>query len=345
MACGLFYFAWDDRERPPAPVLGTIIDENNPGYLTYRWMLKNDPKSRIEDMSPELEGLPRFPAKPEDWPGFLAEHRQQFESAWEKDTLGQTWIEIIGAMKTDAYFPPSTPASPILAFTPLRHSVQTRWAKAGLLSLDGNHDAAVLTLLPLLSASHQLQRSAPTMLGQMIAIVFIKGTQERLRLIVETGKLSPQTQAELLTALDSAPPPSLAFRNMFLGERLFARATFENVHDAMNQSVTMITHSSGMASPPAWLHPLIYNPNRTEREYADLLSAYQEMASLRETEKTAKTDKSVGEEMGGWNLKNPVGRALQSMAIPAFAKITDQTWIAEDQRSMLVQQLRTPAER
>jgi hypothetical protein len=237
---GLGYFTHDDPQRPPAPELGALIVENDPGYRVYRWMLKDDPHSRIAEIHPDLKSLPRFPAKPEEWAAFLVQNRRQFESAWDKDTLGRTWVETIADMKTGAYLGSGKSNSPILAFTPLRFSVQTRWAKAGLLSVDGNQDEAALTLLPLLSASHQIQRSTPTLVQQMVAIVFIKGTQERLRLIIETGKTSQQIRTRILESLESAPPISLVFKNMFVGEQLYARDTFEKVCASSDEIVNMV---------------------------------------------------------------------------------------------------------
>jgi hypothetical protein len=342
---GLGYFAYDDPGRPAAPVLGPLIAGDDPGYLTYRWMLKDVPDSRIDQLHSDLKSLPRFPAKPEEWAVFLAQNRPQIESAWDNDTLGRTWIETVAEMKTGAYFSSGKSDSPLLAFSPLRFSVQTRWAKAGLLSLDGNHDEGALTLLPILGASHQLQRSAATLVEQMVAVVFIKGTQERLRLIVETGKLSPETRTRALETLESAPPLSLVFKNMFVGEQLYARGTFEKVGAAMDENVTMLARESKLGATPGWLHPLIFNPHRTEREYGEILNACQTTATRRATTKAPKTDRGIDEEMSAWSLKNPVGRALHSLALPAFSKVIENTWIAEDQRMALIRKLRASPER
>lgn len=338
IVCGLGYLAWDDFNRSPAPEVGAVIAADDTGYQVYRWMLKGDPHSRLAELSPELERLPRFPAQPAGWPAFLTEHREQFESAWAQDTLGRSWIETLATKNTSAIFPPGTPESPILAFTPLRNSVQLRWAHAGLLALDDREDEAAQVLLTLLRATHQLKRSGMNMLTQMIAIVFLKGTQERLRLLAETGKLSETTRAELLSVLENAPPISLTFKNMFQGEQIFARATFENTVGMMKQS--MPPGMFGVSFDPAALHPLIYNPKRTEREYAQMLDAQRSAAMQRTmSEQTARAQKA-DEEMKTWHFKNPVGRSLQAMALPAFAKVSEQVWLAEDQRLALIQQLR-----
>jgi hypothetical protein len=92
------------------------------------------------------------------------------------------------------------------------------------------------------------------------------------------------------------------------------------------------------------LRPLIFNPYRTEREYAEILNVYQTTAMHRDAATTVKTDQRIDAVTSAWRLKNPVGRVLHSLALPAFSKVIDQSWIAEDQRKLLIQKLNAPPE-
>lgn len=332
----LVYMAWDDGTRPPAPTMASAIPPKSESYAAYRWMLKNDPNSRLKEIASPSVDLPMFPLQHEEWEGFVTKHRAMFEAEWAADSIGREWIEAMARSAPEGLFPSQGIDSPILSFSVIRRSVAIRWAHAQLLWLDGHGDEAIRTLVPILRAGYHLQRGSLALVNQMIASVLLKGTYDRLELI-EYLTLSASARADLVAALQEAPPVVQNIAQAFQGEQIYYRSSVDQVSGDYSTLIKSVasTEKSRFAANRV-LGRFLFNPARSEREYAAFLNASCRLAQQKQFNVN---DTSMEEVLGEKRLKNPVGYILTAMAAPAFPKVAKAFWKAEDQRLALLKNL------
>jgi hypothetical protein len=342
----LGYLALDDSKRPPAPVIGAIVPADSKSYATYQRFLKGHPYNRSIEATKPI-ALPLFPSDIKEWTSFAVQNRALLEAAWLEDALGQEWIDEMAANKPEGLYPPPSMKDPCLDFLKIRRTSQLRWSKFHLCLIDGETDEAAQLLVSLVRASYNLQSAGTNLVSQMIPVVLLKGTYQRLELIADVPSLSSQTRKDILAALTEAPSIKLAFTNAFLGEQIIARESMDsmrgNPQSAFDELVNMAQvfddkRDVQLFQKNVFRH-FLFNPNRTEREYADYLTESCELLQNKHWDRSEKIAAAFEAKVTSWQLKNPVGRLFGAMALPAFQKIAKNFWQAEDQRVALINRL------
>ncbi len=345
-AAFLGYLAWDDLDRPPAPQVGAIVPADSKSYAIYQRFLKGHTDTSSVEI-PKPISLPLFPSDIKEWASFATQNRALLEAAWGHDSLGQAWIDEMAANKPEGLYPPPSMKDPGLDFSKIRRSSQLRWSKFHLYLIDGKPNEAAQLLVSLVHASYHLQSAGTNLVNQMIPVVFLKGAYQRLELIVDDPSLSDQTRKDILATLTEAPSIKLAFANAFLGEQIIARESMDsmrgNPQAAFNELVNVVKVFDDKRDVQLFqnnvLRHFLFNPNRTEREYADYLTESCELLQNRHWDRSEKIAAAFEAKVTSWQLKNPVGRLFGAMALPAFQKIAQNFWQAEDQRIALIHHL------
>ncbi len=340
----IFYLVRDDPVRPPPPNLGMITPPDSASYGAYRWYLKKDPHSRINEFKGKPE-LPHFPADHAKWAEFAAQHRQVFTQAVANDTLGRDWIEAMARAEPEGIYPPPVEASGagILAYAPVRYITDARAGYAQVLMLDQRDDEAAALLVPVLRASYHFERGGALLVTAAVAVAIQRRTYNQLELLVASGKLSPASRASIAGVLKEAPPLSLVFDHAYLGEEAFARTGMDVLKGDYGAMVrTLVPEEKAMIPSNHFLWRLFFNPNRSEREYAEFLHEFARNASEREMIANQKRISAFVEEASDWRIKDPVGQLLFRVSLPAFTKLNEAFWKTEDQRVALLQQLEKP---
>jgi hypothetical protein len=346
--CGGFvlYLFWDDWSRPPAPEFGPVIHGDSPSYTAYRWLLKDDPHSRLNEAEGKKD-LPPFPAEADQWNTFVTQHRDAFERAWAEDALGRSWVEAMAANSPEGLFPPQGTDGVWPSFMVIRRHCMARWGKSQLLLVEGENEEAVRLLLPLLRASYHLQRGGNALVTEMIAIVCLRGTYSRLEHMLKTSALSATSKTEIVRVLEEAPPIQLCIKNAFKGEHYVARSSADLMNHGtteLRKNLTSLALSDDSIQSTAvldgrFLYLLFFNPNRSEREYSDFLNEVCQLVQDRKLDTTDPALQRLESNMTSWHPKNQLGRKLMTMAMPAFKKIFVIFWETEDRRLALLQRL------
>jgi hypothetical protein len=336
----LAYLAWDVAPAATETPMPRLAAEDSKAVVTYRWLLKSGPGSRSAEIPAGSLDLALFPTERSEWAAFVTKNRRAFEEAWAADTLVREWTDLMAAHPPDGLFPVGGADAPMLNFTALRHSTKIRWARAQLLLLDSKGDEAARLLLSLLRVGYNLQQGCASLVHQMIASVIVKGTYDRLELAAESSALSPATRAEVVAALRLAPPVPGNFGRAFLGEEILARATIAQT----GEGYAFVIKSVGSAENTRFsanrvLGRLLFNPARTQRDYLAFLHTCCRLAQKRQLAAAWQAYKDFEAGLETKRLKNPVGQLLTTMVTPAFLKVADAFWKAEDQRIALLQRL------
>ncbi len=329
------FLSHDDSAPPGLPDLGPRVGVADPGYQCLMWLSEKSPYSRLRETgAPPLElNLPRLPKVPADWAAYLAEKQADFEQTAKENTLGLEWIARL-AERPPAGICPVDDLDYVLSYPAIRNTTEPLLALAYSRALAGQRDQAVREALLVVRAMHNLRRTSANLVHVMIATVVLKQGYAVIEETIRLGPLEAATSRELVQTLEAAPPVRQVFRNAFLGESDFLRLAFARLRrgdyddslslsEAQNQRLAQALCIGG---------PLLFHPNRTERR---MLSVYAQMCAAAETRNNAALDAWLPDWGDESQLRNPAGRLLAAMAVPAFDKPAKEIWKSEDLRREL----------
>jgi hypothetical protein len=337
----LLYLAWDGSSPPPLPPLPGYLEQSSKPAEIWQWMSKSGTGSRLAELETEFTDLPVIPPtiKAEEFATFVLQNRKTFDEAWKTSLIGREWVEAMAENSGEVIFPASAQGGSMPSFPAIRRVVVVHWCHAQLQFMDGRPDDALRTLILLVRACHSVQRSGTSLLNQMIANVSIKGTHDLMERFVEAGGLSPAAYAELADALHGAPTVSHSISMLFLGEELEARSYVERVRGIADLKGQGFASVDGYFPADRILRPFLFNPNRTLRDYVQFLREARDLGIRRDLSALTLFARQFEERIERKRLKNPVGRALQLMLLPAFNKVMESLWQEEERRLRLIQRL------
>jgi hypothetical protein len=332
---GLLYLRWDG-EAPGQPDLGPRVTEADEGYRIVMWMSEASPYSRLGEggvLADSMMKVLGLPSETKDWAGHIQIYRDEIMLAWGQDKLGREWIDAINARPPAGVWPQDFNA-PTVKFSPIRLSTYARTGRAYALALDGRRDEALNSLVPMILAWQQVQRTGPCLLNGMIAEVVLKQNYLVVGEVLKLGNISATTRQNLTEVLQRAPAMQQVFQNAFLGD-------YANLAGAIEVGLQMAYQGQQQKQAEQnWMHWLVPNviasANQTKRELMRSLQRVCELAVTRDTKRL----KEIAEAKASvWSLKNPAGTIMVNMATPAYVKVVGQMWIIEDLRLALLAQL------
>lgn len=334
LLCGMTVALLIADDPPPAPLdFGPTTPANSPSYAAYRMLVRSNPQNRISEFAPEVLRLSIIPWKTADWPEYLASNRAQIEEAWDKDALGRSWVEAMATAVPEGRYPIAALDGGWIDFRSFRQINYVQWGHAQLLAVDGDLDDAARAFISFLKANYHLQRGGSMMTTEMGSVIAVHTVYGALKPIVDSGQLSPGARAELAAALREAPAPEAIIHNIVAGENRYARLWFEEAaRNAANRRFTLSLTQGRAVFGTGWMYPLLYNPNRTMREYNATSKAIEWLAEQRQIVGL----QQLTHTMPSWTWKNPIGTALRQTVMPTMSKAVENIWAVDDQRIALL---------
>ncbi|MFY9923988.1 MAG: hypothetical protein WAK51_05855 [Opitutaceae bacterium] len=273
------------------------------------------------------------------WRATVTSRRAEFESNWIELAPVRAWLTELEALGPIADLTPAHADAEIIAFQPLRSLSQHGIAIASLQALDGHGDEAIDTLLPILQLGRGLQPSSRTLVRAMIGVVIERLSLETANFILDNAAVSPAARARLAAALLGGDPEAGA-RHLLAIEYAFQLGAFGGA-----RAGDILAEWGPRANHP-WLRrtlnalsPFIYNPHATFNLYGDLYSDLQDLAGRRQLEQMGPRMKKFIDLDARPSFKNAFGKSLAQLTVPAYLKVTENYWRAQDQRAALVARL------
>ncbi|HUR60509.1 MAG TPA: hypothetical protein VM029_22490 [Opitutaceae bacterium] len=272
------------------------------------------------------------------WRDWVIKNRAPLEADWVTLAPQRAWLEELAAFDRLGDLTAAGFDAPIMQFQVWRTLSQRTAARATLLALDGERDAAVAALLPLLQTSRRLQISSRTLVRTMIAVVIEKMMMETASFVLELGPVAPVPLAQLDAALAHDNSAALARRLL-----LMEYAHFNPMLHTMklgDQMQFTFSKSELVRQPLNALSALLFNPNATTNLYGVRVYELAALAEARELGKFSVRAKGFDDALrrqGG--MKNLGGRLVLNMAVPAFDKVLESHWKSADLRSDLRKQI------
>jgi hypothetical protein len=278
-------------------------------------------------------------SKPEKWTQFLRDHRSEIEAEWTALAPVREWWDELAAHPRIGDLTPPSPASPILAFQPVRHYSQYAVAIASLQALDGHGDEAMATITRLYDVARKFEPNSRTLVRAMIAKVIQKMELQAGGFVLDHATVSPASRAALAAEISTATGGPAGARRLILIEYAYSQPMF-----SLYVSGAPITDGPGehlLQQFIRFLGRVVVNPRATQNLIGD---RYYQLAALAEERRLGELEASKGpinrEFLGGYHVKNIGGRLFADLAMPALSKVMKTYWDIEDLRAALLIRLK-----
>jgi hypothetical protein len=214
---------------------------------------------------------------------------------------------------------------------------------ASLEALDGHGDQAIDTLLPTLEVGRKLAPYSRTLVRMMIAVVIEKMAIQTANFILDTTPVSAGARARLADALKGGDPV-VGARHLMYTEYVLQLGWMPR--NRVGDIVSILV--SGGSRQHFWVSyfncfgPLFFLPHATLNRMGDLYQDLSDLVAQRKVDQMGARWEVFQRQMSGPSLKNPMGRYMALMSIPAYEKVAQNYWSKEDMRAALVERLAKP---
>ncbi len=202
--CIALWLTRDLPEKPALPELNWAAQDSE----SYRVLMRFSRESQYA--SPDLVAniaikAPMLPTQPNEWLGFVAEHRAGIEQAWAADSLGRAWIDQLGATFPEGVFR-TAHNDPFLSFHATLQVFERRLSYALLLALDGKGEEAAKLINGSLRAVQAMQKGGATLVTQMIAQVLLRRSVFGVSSLLDAALLNDTAKQKLRSELGAMLP-------------------------------------------------------------------------------------------------------------------------------------------
>lgn len=338
IAAVLGYLAKDDAVVHRRQTIEEIIPLHPDAEASYAVLIrygKRHPAGR--DFKPLRLQWRAGTDKPEEWVQFVTAHRSEIEAEWEQlAPVRQWWTELNTFERITDLMPPHFDGE-LVAFQPVRALVQRGCAVATLNALDGNGDAAMETVLPLLEVARKLQETGRSLVLQMITIVVERMAMQTVGIALERAAVSPAMRARLVAVLSRPGGGEAGARRLVAVERILGQSTI------LNSAIADVINLEADAGAPRWLlgaiDPFIYNPRATANLLDGFLTEAEDLIGRRMLKEYDERARRFEEHDARPRFKNLGGRLLVASSIPGYGKVANSYWKVQDERAALLAKL------
>ena len=284
----------------------------------------------------------KAPAFKEPYPDWrksevILARRSEIEAHWSELGPERAWWTELNAF--DRIGDLTEAGGDSIPFIVLRTISQHGLAIARLQAMDGHGDEAVRTLLPFIQVGQKLQASSRTFVRAMIGTVTERTSLEAADFVLVTAPVSPAVRARLALTVQGIDPDAGAHR--------LEAFTYAYAVSSWSPKVGDLLGAHGNGNERPWMRrllnaasPFVYNPKATLNLYGDLSADLQDIAGRRQlAELGPRVQRFLGEDTRP-RFKNMLGTLYLREVIPAYSKVTENFWKAEDVRAALLARIK-----
>ncbi len=281
--------------------------------------------------------------KPEEWVKYLAAHRGQIEADWAALAPVRAWWTELNTFEHIVDLMPPRLDGEIIAFRPIRELSQRTCAIASLQAIDGQGDAAMETLRPLLEVSRKLQETGRSLVLQMLSVVVERMAMETAGFVLDRTSVSAPVRARFAAALDKPGGGEAGARRLLAGESILGQNTILGAQvGGIIETEQEFSVGQGILNA---IDPFIYLPRATANLFTDFMSEAEDLIGRRKLkEYDALAEKFLAENSRP-GFKNMGGQLLVVYMTPAYGKIAVSYWKVQDNRAALLARLHAPITR
>jgi hypothetical protein len=338
----LVFLAADEPAAKPAPAAEAIVQADARDRASFEVLMrygKNHPLGRDFKFptSPQMQAAPnRWKPQDPQWAAWLTANRAEIETGWARLEPVRAWWQELNAFARIADLTPPQMDAEMIAFLPFRTCFQHACAMASLQALDGDGEAAMATLLPILEVSRKLQPASRSLVRTMLAIATEKMGLETAAFILDTVTVSSAGRARLARALADGVAGESGARSVVLAERWWVYACLARIdlHPLVYEAELPRWVTRGLES----FGPFLFNPQRTINLYEDMNAELVALAVRRDVpDIDAELRRYLARRQTP--IKNLGGPAFLHRITPNYRKVLEAYWRSEDLRVTVQQRL------
>jgi hypothetical protein len=341
LPASLLVFLAHDHKPVRLPDLGSRSGVADPGYQTMMWLGRGGPYSHATEV-PHLKDTAvddalTLPDDPGKRAAFLRENRAMIESAWTEYEGLRNWADRVSANPPCGVW---LGGAGLIEYLGIKRLVHVATCYSALQLSLGRPEAALKAVEPLIEAMYVLQRTGPGLVNEIVPAVALGATLSSAVAAVEDPAASREDRESLRRILAHGPGLPTTLRNMFVGEDEFwetvvDRAATESgpVFFAPDLEISQRLVNAAMR----FSGRLFLNRNTTVALHVETLKS-AEAVSLSKDPRLLATWKPPSPTLSQ-QLRNPLGRLLEGMGVPAFDKAVEHVWYAEDLREKTLVEL------
>jgi hypothetical protein len=255
---------------------------------------------------------------------FLAANGDSIRADWEAGTALRDWIAALNACGTIGDIANDID-SPLLPFHTLRQAGWLHCAYAGVLAREGQGDAALAVLVPMLAVSRQLRPASRTFARTMSANVVQGYCQRTAELILASSTASPSLLRQLAAALEEGGSLPATLHQTFGGESAIASKAITDRYKELSRG---------------WLSDLVcrlvFNPRATANLEAQSYEQIEKLTAERRFGELHDFTQAWFATFSRPALKNAIGRQLLALRVQAYNKMAAALWKKDDERIALL---------
>lgn len=329
----LTFLGWDSAPAKEAD-LGPRTGDDDPFYRTVMWLSEKSPHSRLAQ-APDLttDASFKLPDDQARWLDDVKAHREEISAAWRDLKHGREWIDALRTTPARGTWPQGVD-TPYLAFRAVRKISYTVQAYALLRASEGAIDEAIDVQCDLLEANAKMQEAGAGLLNQTIHVVVMKAGVRTLEVILKQGPASSARQDRLRALLERMPRPERILHLAFEGEVEFSGTVVDATRHGEGRILWTGSKAEALMNfSLRYFGRYLFNENRTKGLINESLREWERIGRARRLDELKDTLPHA--DSGLQRCRNPAGRLLVAMLLPAFNKVVTNVWDAEDLRIAL----------
>jgi hypothetical protein len=344
----LAWLAWDEPEpRPPASLV--TAPSVFPGAEKSYAVLSRYNYNYAQPQKPPFKWTgANFSQGPEQgriWTDFLADHRAEIGANWTKLAPVRAWIDELNAFGRIADLHDDQREYARITYQVRNPYVQNAMAVACLLAIDGQGDAALATLRPMLEVGGKLEEGARGVGYFGDARALQAGAIRAAGFVLDNARVSAAARAGFATALAAhGGGPAGAGRVYAIRYAFVTQAT-----RSFGRAVTVWLGDSFDFLRPGLdlVGPVVFNRHATQNRWGEFYADLQGQAGRRELGKTGPRLAAFLAPVEGLQFKDIGGAwvarlAREQLGLNRIAEQQKTYWDLEDKRAALLARLAQP---
>jgi hypothetical protein len=339
----LVYLCWDESAAPcvarnHATMSGRSEDE--PTFmLTVRYAAAHGGGKVFTPPSRKMD----FSKTGEKRRAYLLAHRSDIEANWaELSEVRAWWTEMVAHPELGDR-PATSFDYPLIRFQPVRVYTQHALAIASLQALDGDGDAALLTVAEVYKLGARLEPASCTLVRSMIAISTQKQALEAADFVLTTAPVSVEARKRFSDLLAESGASGIGAKRLILTEStgFFWSADYiASLGAGSAYAQVDKTFAATVRRVGSLMITVALNSQATSNLIHDYHERLASCAEARDLKGIVKADAELKKALfRDVRIKNISGRLLLNMTVSPLDRVVKSYWENQDKRDALTKRL------
>ncbi len=341
----LLWLSWDEKEFTQPLTLANLSPAPEQAEKSYALTLAYTKLEGAEKAGRVMAAtnfhLKNSPAdKAAKWSEEIQANRDKIAAEWAALAPERAWLEELNGFAAIGDTSKLTFDTPIMYFTVVRRVAEATCAQAGLLALDGQGDAALALLEPLVSVLNKLERHGRTEVRILASQRSLETCWATLRFVLAAGPVSVPARQSCAKVLADRDLPSVHRRLAWLSYVM----AYDNIISQRHLAFALIASDLGiknrfMIRAFSLLVPFAFLEKATANYLARVATVMEQVIRDPDSPTSLDAAQQLMKDTVALPIKNFGGRGIIHLAMPNYHKMGERLQKGEKLRLALLEEL------